>query len=403
MALSTRETLRALPRPMWALVAGAFINRFGAFVYIFLALYVTGRGYSASQAGIAIGAYSVGAIGATLLGGRLADQLGRRATIALSMCASAVGMLALSQAQRLPEIMLLTGATGMAAELYQPAASALVADLVPQGQRVTGFALYRLAINAGSATGPAVAGFLAGRSYFPLFLGDALTSLAFAAIALLALPNRVIPDSLNSLGGSPQSAPAPVPAGPPGGKFYGREFLIFLGATILIGFGYTQLDITLGLQVRALGQPVMLYGALLSLNGLLVIACELPLTGYTRHLAPRVVLSAGALLIAAGVGLVAFAASPGALALCVLIWTAGEMIHFPVAGAYVADLAPPEARGRYAGARGFAWNAGMILAAVVGTLLFTWNARQFWLLCGAIVAVAAAIIYVTQRPTMPAR
>jgi hypothetical protein len=38
--------LRALPRPVWFLLAGSFVNRFGSFVLPFLALYLTHRGYS---------------------------------------------------------------------------------------------------------------------------------------------------------------------------------------------------------------------------------------------------------------------------------------------------------------------------------------------------------------------
>ena len=56
---------------------------------------------------------------------------------------------------------------GLTGELYRPACSALLADLVPAGQRVTAFAAYRMAFNAGWAFGPAVAGLLAKRA-FPL-------------------------------------------------------------------------------------------------------------------------------------------------------------------------------------------------------------------------------------------
>ncbi|MBW3565166.1 MAG: hypothetical protein KY459_10615 [Acidobacteria bacterium] len=36
-------TLQGFSRPVWLLVAGTFINRFGGFVFVFLALYLTGR------------------------------------------------------------------------------------------------------------------------------------------------------------------------------------------------------------------------------------------------------------------------------------------------------------------------------------------------------------------------
>ena len=65
MSVSMRTTLRTLPRPMWVLVFGTFLNRFGDFVYVFLVLYLTQHGYTAPQAGLAIGSYGVGSLVAT--------------------------------------------------------------------------------------------------------------------------------------------------------------------------------------------------------------------------------------------------------------------------------------------------------------------------------------------------
>ena len=84
-----REDLRALPRGAWILFFGTFLNKFGTFVLPFLAIYMTRLGFTASQAGLAIGAYGVGTLGACLLGGYLADRLGRRRTIVVSMGRSA--------------------------------------------------------------------------------------------------------------------------------------------------------------------------------------------------------------------------------------------------------------------------------------------------------------------------
>jgi len=82
---SLRESLQALPRAAWILFFGTFLNKFGTFVLPFLAIYMTRLGYTTSQAGMAIAAYGIGSLGASLLGGYLADRLGRRKTIVLSM------------------------------------------------------------------------------------------------------------------------------------------------------------------------------------------------------------------------------------------------------------------------------------------------------------------------------
>src|ERR1700685_2193344 len=92
-------SLRALPPAAWILFFGTFLNKFGSFVVPFLALYLTQKGYSVGQAGIAIGAYGGGNALATILGGHLADHIGRRKTIVLSMFSGAAAMLLLSQAR----------------------------------------------------------------------------------------------------------------------------------------------------------------------------------------------------------------------------------------------------------------------------------------------------------------
>src|SRR2546423_10199201 len=120
-------SLRILPRPAWILFLGTFLNKFGTFVIPFLVLYLTGQGYSPGQAALAIGAYGLGNFVASGLGGYLADRIGRRRTIALSMFSVAVAMLLLSQARSLSLIIFLTGLTGLTGELYRPASSALLA------------------------------------------------------------------------------------------------------------------------------------------------------------------------------------------------------------------------------------------------------------------------------------
>ena len=83
--ISLRENLRALPRGAWILFFGTFLNKFGTFVLPFLAIYMTSLGYSVAQAGVAAGAYGLGSLVASFVGGYLADKLGRRKTIVLSM------------------------------------------------------------------------------------------------------------------------------------------------------------------------------------------------------------------------------------------------------------------------------------------------------------------------------
>ena len=181
--------LRALPRTFWILFAGTFINRFGTFVWPFLTIYLTRRGHTLTEAAWAVSAFGVGSLGGSVLGGWLADHLGRRRTIVLGTFASSVFFMLLYTASALPAVIVCTWLAGLANGTYQPASSALLADIVPPEQRVRAYAAIRLAANAGFAFGVSIGGILANRSLFWLFAGDALTTALYGFIALLWLPH----------------------------------------------------------------------------------------------------------------------------------------------------------------------------------------------------------------------
>ncbi len=306
------------------------------------------------------------------------------------MGTSAAAMLALSQARGLTALTLLAGLAGATGDLYRPAGKALVAALAPVSQRVTAYALSRFAVNLGVAAGPVLAGILANRSFGLLFIGDAATSLAFGALALVALPQR----ARSHVG----AEPSPIARR---GIFRDRAFLRLLAACALVGFVYFQAYSTFALQVRANGLSAAVYGALLSLNGLLIIALELPLTTVTRRWPVRPTIAAGLLLIGLGFSVNAIAHTVPLLGLSVLLWTVGEMVHSPVLSAYIAGLAPPRLAGRYQGLYGLAWGSGLLLAPAVGATLFSWRPPVLWLLCGMLGIVAAVLVLAGEDSPVP--
>ena len=374
--------LRTLPRAAWILFGGTFINRFGGFVVPFLTLYLTGRGYSLNAAGLSVSAYGAGTLLASLIGGHLADRLGRRETIVLSMFGAAAAMLALSQAQALPVIIALTFVTGLVSEAYRPASSALLTDLVPAGQRLTAFATLRVTLNAGFAFGPATAGLLAAYGYIWLFVGDALTSALFGLIAVLALP-RVKPSSVN--GNASWCEVLTVVRSD-------KRFQQLLLANLAVSLVFMQMASTFGLFITHLGFSAATYGAIISLNGALIVFCELPLTTFTRRFPTRKVMALGYALIGAGFGANYFAHSVPALAVCMAVFTFGEMLALPMASAYVADLAPPDMRGRYMGVNGMTWALSLIIGPLLGMKLLALNPALFWGGCGLLGAFAAVVI-----------
>jgi MFS family permease len=356
------------------------VNRFGSFVSVFLVLYLVDAGFSPAQAGLAASAYGAGHLSSAIVGGYLADRLGRRGAIAISMFGAAGMAMALSQARSLGLVVALTGLFGFASELYRPASAALLADVVPEGRRLTAFAGYRLAINAGFAFGPAVAGYLAGRSFFLLFVGEALSSAVLGVVALAALPEGVRSRRSEERRGETIRAIRSD-----------RGFQLFLLATVLAAFVSFQAMSTLPLHVRASGLGAEIYGWLIALNGILIVALEFPTVGFTRRFAAPRIIAAGVALYGFGFALTTWARTAPQLALTVVIWTFGEMVAAPVASAYVADLAPTHLRGRYQGAFSLMFGVAFVLAPALGTRLFAWSPNVLWLTCGVLGLLSAAM------------
>ena len=379
--VTIRDSLRVLPRAAWILYFGTFLNKFGTFVLPFLTIYVTRLGGAIAQAGLPIAAYGAGTLGACIIGGLLADRFGRRKTIVLSMFSAGAVMLCLSQARTLVGISLLSGLAGLTGELYRPASSALLTDLVPAGQRVTAFSAYRISLNAGWAFGPATAGFLARKSFTWLFVGDAATSVLYGLIAWFALPAGVhgtradnpIMDTVRVLRDD-------------------KRFRQVLCSSLAIGLVFVQVFSTLSLQITNSGFSPMIYGLTVSLNGVLVVLCELPLTTLTRRYPARRVMALGYLLIGAGFASNVLPRTLPLLAVTVALFTLGEMISMPVGGAYVADLAPSHQRGLYMGSYGMVWAAAFLCGPSLGLLFFSVSPMGLWLACGALGLLGAGLM-----------
>jgi len=267
----------------------------------------------------------------------------------------------------------------------------LLADLVPPDQRVTAFAAYRVALNAGFAFGPATAGFLAAYGFFWLFVGDAATSVLFGLLAWFTLP--AVTHHRSSETGWRETFCV---------LKRDRSLHQLLLANLAIALVFMQIFSTFGLHVIRLGFSPAVYGGIISLNGALIVFCELPLTTITRRYPARRVLAVGYLLIGTGFALNAFAHTIVALAGCMILFTLGEMVTMPMSAAFLANLAPPHLRGRYLGVSGLTWSVALVFGPALGMKTLAFDPAVFWISCGGLGILAAGIISVS-IPDRPAR
>ena len=391
--------LRALPRAFWILFAGTFINRFGTFVWPFLAIYLTRQGYSLTAASVAVSAFAAGALLGGLTGGWLADHIGRRNTIVLGTFLSASSFMLLYTAATLPTIIACTFLAGLTSGIYHPAIGALLADIVAPAQRVRAYAAMRAAANAGFACGAATGGILANYSLFWLFAGDALSTAIYGCIALLWLPHglRTVREKSARWGESLRHIAGDRP-------FVALWISAFLAAIVYAQFAstYSLHVIRAGLTLDVFGfhiAPETVYGLLVGWNGAFVVLAELPLTTATLRFDPRRVMSLGYVLVAIGFAGNALAHSIFALWVAMTIFTLGEIISAPTTSAQVARFAPERMRGRYMGALGLSWNLAGIIGPQIGFRLLERDPLLVWILCGTLGLAAAFTIWRFGKPS----
>ncbi|WP_405059799.1 MFS transporter [Kribbella sp. NBC_01505] len=380
---------RTLPRAFWALWVCQLVNRLGSFVQPFLVLYLTqDRHLSASTAGAVAAAVGAGSVVSQLVGGWLSDRVGRRATMLACFFGTAAALVLLGEARSMPMIWATAFAVGLLGDLFRPAVSATVADMLQPGERVRAYGLLFWAINLGFSVSTVSAGVLASLGYGLLFWLNAGTSV-IAGIVIWTM----VPESRPNLEeGTTRRPLLPV-------VLRDRIFL----AVVLVQVGYATIYFqgysTLPLAMAHDGLPISLYGTVMALNGIVIVVLQ-PLVVKRLAIFDRSKLVAVSMLIVGlGFGLGAVVHEWWGYALSVVVWTIGEIGFAAVIGAVFADIAPGDLRGGYMGITGMAFGLGTVIGPLAGTnALQHLGATATWI--G--VALLGVIIFIAQYALSPA-
>lgn len=375
-----------LPRPIHILCLGQFINRAGSFVLVFLTIYISEQlGYGKTFAAQCMGVFGLGSIFASLVGGQLADQIGRRFVMLAALLGGAVFLLVLSVAESKVAVLLSILCYALVAEAFRPACSAMLGDFALPEQRPSAFGLYYISINLGFACGPPIGGVLADISYNLLFWGDALTMVVFALIIAACLPESrpTQQEDASTIEDVPlwlavrrilQDAP----------------FLMFCASNFLIAIVFMQGFGTLPMHIKDVGYSNFECGLLMAINGILIFACQLPLTHYLERFNAMANIVVGGIFITVGFGMyylplqwnVAAGVHLVVLILAVVTWTTGEMMQAPFKHTVVTNLAPTELRARYMGLLGMSYSLALTIGAPLGGFVLEHHgAASLWVAC----------------------
>ncbi|MEZ0159273.1 MFS transporter [Streptomyces althioticus] len=379
------ESVSGLPRAFWWLWASTLVNRLGAFVATFMALYLTlDRGYSASYAGLVVALHGLGGVISSLGAGVMTDRLGRRPTLLVAQTATALSVALLGFVHDPVAIAAVAFLVGMASSASRPAVQAMMADIVRPEDRIRAFSLNYWAINLGFAISSVGAGFIAEVSYLAGFLIEAAMTLLCAVLVFVKLPESR-PERRTAGPGAAEEDSVSLGTVLRDGRFMGVVGLSFLVA-VIFQQGYLGLPVAMG----EAGFTPADFGMAIAVNGVLIVVLQLPVTRLIEHRDPRRMLVVSSLLAGYGFGLTAFAGSVGVFALTVCVWTLAEIVNAPVQTGLVVRLSPVHGRGRYQGVYTSSWAVAALVAPLLsGFVIDRWGAAWLWGTCAVVGTVAA--------------
>jgi MFS family permease len=381
-----RDEVSRCPPAFWRLWALVLANRSGAWVYAFLMLFLTTeRGLSIGAAGMVMSSIGAGAVCASVMGGQLSDRWGRKPTLLLSMFGSSVTVLGLGIIDAFGWLLLAAFVFGLFADLYRPAVSAAVSDLVaPETQR-DAFAHVYWAHNLGFAIAPVTAGFVVNAFGFsPLF---AMHALVLSGCGVYAW--RFVAESRGPAlhVGEPKGGELAV------GALRDPTLWLFLAAFAPAPLLMLQTVSVLPMLMQTDGVDAAAYGRIIAINGLLIVLLQPWLIARLSAFRRAYVLTVGALLLGLGYGGHALADGVTGHIVTLVAWTLGEIAIVPLAAGVVAELAPPEQRGRYQGMYGLTWSFAQLASPWIATHALAQIGEQGWGIGCAALGVCSAVLF----------
>jgi predicted MFS family arabinose efflux permease len=361
--------IRATPTSIRYLLGGMLLNQLGAFVQSFLLLYLVHRGVSAELAGVGLVAYAVGAIIGSTLGGELAHRLGTRSTIGLAMAASGplVALIPLLSGPGTFWLVILdVGLAGLVTQAYRPAASVMLAELMPEKFQVMSFSMMRIALNAGAAGAALLATVFIAVNWDLLFYVDGATALLYSLLAFTLLPNVVAPEEEKPAPGENASRSSTYSVLARDGRFLMYLAAVFIGTVV-----YAQYTVALPLKIVADGLSTDLYSFVLATSGIVLITCELKITSYIVKWPPSLAVFLGHVVF--GLAFLGWGLSSGNAAVVIIsaaMFTGGLMMSGPTMFARPAKV-PARYRGRYLGVTSSVMGLAQALGPILGVLAWT--------------------------------
>jgi len=320
------------------------------------------------------------------LGGALSDRFGRRpillmaTSVSIFLYSGLAVLIGISAPVWAIVVAYIAGRSVLT--ITRPVISAMVADFTSKQKLTEAYGILRIGANIGWAAGPAIGGYLA--TFLPYGWLFGIAPLTCGIVSLIVF--FFVRESSHTVGRR-LSFRSMLPTTDD------RAFLVFVGLSLLTFIVMGQMVGTLSIfAVDRVGFSTAQYGLLLTLNGLIVILFQYPVTLALKRLAKFRALVLGSLLYAVGYLSLGWIAQFEWALIAMAIITAGEIIHSPITLSVIGELSPEDQKGRYMGLFGLSQTVGIAIGPLIGGVLidaFPLDPELVWAPIASIALIAA--------------
>lgn len=359
---------------------------------LFAALYFTQElGFNVILLSWLLAAFGAGSVIGSYGAGRLSTWWPAQRLLVASMVGSCCAFLMLSKVTAPLSIAAVMLFAGIFEGAFRPSYNRIIMLAFPREEWRGIYSIYLVAVNLGVAVAGTVGGMLAGFGYDIVFVSNGLMSLLAAAITIYAFRTfRVIsrnPESNADEVGAPMGGRSP---------FRDATFVRLCLATLLSAFVFCQIRSTYPAYLsQEYGIDPKELGYLFALNGLMIVALQVPLTMLAKRMSNAILASVGCILLCAGFAVLPIGSTFAFIILSLIVWTIGEILLFPALNAMVGERASFAATGHFLGIYHAQYSIANLFAPALGGYIYGHlSGDALWYACGLVGLVGAALIVV---------
>lgn len=394
------QRMRALatthPAPVWIMALCNLIMWTGRGMVIpFTVIYFSQIvGLSASVVGTGIAISGLGGIAFVMAVAGQIDRRGGHPVLLACVGVIALATFAYPLATSVLPFLLVTLVLNFASQLYWPSSDATIASLSDANRVPEAMSILRVANAVGIGLGGLIGGVMVSgggmAEYRLMFMVSALMVSCAALLVWRVIPSVILRSTSDD--GEHGAWRDVLPD---------RTFMYSLAVLFVLVFGFTQMTMSVPAFLRReAGISEGTIGMLFTMNMLIVVMTQIPITARVNRGNLGRLLSIGALL-----WMVAFVCMLGtmefgrlAAAAAFLSFTAGELIFMPSTAIIPIRLAPVHLRGRYFAALSIIWGGSFAIASfIAGIALDMPDSSVLWPVMAALMAIGAVGAYRLQR------